>query len=162
MIQAASRGDRSARNSPCSWPRSTMRWSACERLRDLLHLALKLLAAPRHLAHEHAHDVRIVAPRPQDDRARLPQLLARRVVERLDRVDRPDHRAPHLAEDSFEDGVLRLEVVVDEPVGDACLLGDVAHTAGVVALLREGAHGCVEDLAAPYFLSGGTSGHSRH
>ena len=37
------------------------------------------------------------------------------------------------------------EVVVDEPVGDAGLVGDVRHAAGVEALAREHAHGGVED-----------------
>ena len=54
---------------------------------------------------------------------------------------------PHcLAEDRFEHGVLRAEVVVDEAVGDAGLLRDVADARGLVALRREDAHGRVEDL----------------
>jgi hypothetical protein len=35
--------------------------------------------------------------------------------------------------------------VVEEPVGDPRLLGDVADATGVVALPREDAHGRVED-----------------
>src|SRR6266545_1700097 len=130
-----------------------------ERERDLLDLALQLLAASRHFADEHAHDVRVVAPRPQDDRATLAQLLARRLLDLLDSVDRREHHRPHLAEDRFEDGVLRLEVVVDEPVGNSRFLGDVADAARVVALLRESPDGGVENLPAPLLLCRGARSH---
>ena len=130
-----------------------------ESVRDLLDLALELLAAPRHLAHEHAHDVRVVAPRSQHDRAALAQLLARRLLFVFDGVDRRDHHPPHVAEDRLEDGVLRLEVVVDEPVRDTSLLGDVAHAARVIALLGERSDGSIENLPAPLLLSSGARCH---
>ena len=38
--------------------------------------------------------------------------------------------------------------MVDEAVGDAGLVGDVGHAAGVEALAGEHAHGGVEDQAA--------------
>src|SRR5262249_6703601 len=118
------------------------------------------LAAARDLAHEHAHDVRVVAPRAEDNRAELPQLLTRRVVERLHPVDRGDHHPPHLAEDRLERGVLRIEVVVDLPVRASRLLCDVAHAARVLALPRKCPNGGVENLPTPFLLSGGTTCHS--
>src|SRR6266545_570496 len=132
-----------------------------ERVRDLLHLTLQLLAAPGNFAYQYADDVGIVTPRAQHDRAGLAQLLARLFLDLDDRVDRGDHHPPHLPEDRLEDGVFRLEVVVDEPVGDACLLGNVAHAAGVVTLPRERADSCVENLATPLLLGSRPSGHRR-
>jgi hypothetical protein len=41
-----------------------------------------------------------------------------------------------------------LEVVVDEPVGDAGLVGDVRDATGVETLTREDPHGGVEDQPA--------------
>ena len=38
--------------------------------------------------------------------------------------------------------------MVEQAVGDACLLGDVADAGGVVAVACEHAHGGVEDQAA--------------
>ncbi len=55
-------------------------------------------------------------------------------------------------EDGLEHGVLRVEVVVEEPVRDAGFLGDVADAARVKALAREHANGSVEDLT-PLVLS---------
>ena len=54
-------------------------------------------------------------------------------------------------EDRLEHRVLRVEVVVEEPVRDAGLLGDVADPARVESLAREHANGGVEDLT-PLFL----------
>ena len=56
--------------------------------------------------------------------------------------------APVLAEDGLEHGLLGREVVVEEPVRDARLLGDVADAGGVVAVAGEDADGGVEDEAA--------------
>ena len=55
---------------------------------------------------------------------------------------------PALEEEGVEHLVLGAEVVVDEAVGDARLVGDVRDAAAVEALAREHAHGGVEDLAA--------------
>ena len=55
---------------------------------------------------------------------------------------------PALQEQGVEHLVLGLEVVVDEPVGHARLVGDVGHAAGVEALAGEHAHGGVEDEIA--------------
>ena len=54
-------------------------------------------------------------------------------------------QAPALEEQRVEHLVLGAEVVVDEPVGDARLVGDVRHAAGMEALAREHAHRGVED-----------------
>ena len=56
--------------------------------------------------------------------------------------------APGVAEHRLEHLLLRGEVVVEQPVGDARLLGDVADAAVVVARAREDAHGGVEDQLA--------------
>ena len=53
---------------------------------------------------------------------------------------------------SFEDLVLGVEVVVDEAVGDARLVGDVGDAGGVEALAGEDGDGGVEDL--PAFVDG--------
>ena len=76
----------------------------------------------------------------------MAQLLARRLVGLLDPAERLEHVAPRVAEDRLEHLVLRLEVVVEEAVRDAGLLGDVADAARVVAAAREHADGGVEDL----------------
>ena len=60
-------------------------------------------------------------------------------------ADRLQQDVPALQEQRVQHLVLGLEVVVDEPVGDARLVGDVRHAAGVEALAREDAHGGVED-----------------
>ena len=49
---------------------------------------------------------------------------------RVDLGDRVEHDLPALGEERVEDLLLRLEVVVDEPVGDAGLVGDVGDAAG--------------------------------
>ena len=64
-----------------------------------------------------------------------------------------EHHVPALEEQRVEDLLLGGEVVVDEPVGDARLIGDVRHAAGVKPLAREHPHGGVEDH--PALLGGG-------
>ena len=66
----------------------------------------------------------------------------------VDVADRLEHDRPALEEQRVEDLVLGGEVVVDEAIGDAGLVGDVGDAAGVKALAREHAHGRVEDRAA--------------
>ena len=123
-----------------------------EDLADLVHALLHPRAA-RHLAYEHADEIGLAPPRPQagspspDGAAPLPAPRFLDVADRLQQV------RPRLAEDRLEDVLLRGEVVVDEPVRDACLLGDVADARRVVALPRERPHGGVEDLA-PLLLRG--------
>ena len=67
---------------------------------------------------------------------------------RVDLVDRGEQQVPALREERVEHLVLGLEVVVDEAVGDARLVGDVGHAARVEALAREHPHRRVEDQAA--------------
>ena len=69
-------------------------------------------------------------------------------VARVDLADRVEHDLPALEEERVEDLLLRVEVVVDEPVGHAGLVGDVGHAAVVEALAREHPDRRVEDHAA--------------
>jgi hypothetical protein len=108
--------------------------------------------AARHLEHEHAHEVRVPLPRAQQDLGDLAQLLTRRVARLLDAFDRLDQRAPRLAEDGAEHLLLRAEVVVQEAVRDARLLGDVADAARVVPLPGEDAHRRVQKQSALFLL----------
>ena len=66
----------------------------------------------------------------------------------LDRAEAPDELAPVLDEDRRKHLVLRGEVVVEEAVRDARVLGDVADARGVVAVLGEDADRGVEDERA--------------
>ena len=70
------------------------------------------------------------------------------ISRRVGLADRLQQHVPALQEQRVEHLVLGLEVVVDEAVGDARLVGDVRHAAGVEALAREDAHGGVEDQPA--------------
>ena len=63
-------------------------------------------------------------------------------------LDRAQKQRPALDEELVEDLVLGAEVVVDEPVGDAGLVGDVGDAGRVEALAGEDADRRVEDLAA--------------
>ena len=65
----------------------------------------------------------------------------------VDLLDRGQQQRPALGEELVQDLVLRLEVVVDEAVGDAGLVGDVRDAAGVEALAREDVDRRVQDLA---------------
>ena len=71
-----------------------------------------------------------------------------RLVGRLDRAEARDQGAPVLEEDRAQDVVLRGEVVVEQAVRDAGVLGDVADARAVVAVLREDANRGVEDALA--------------
>ena len=62
-------------------------------------------------------------------------------------MDRGEELAPGLAEDGLEQLVLGREVVVQEPVGDSGLLGDVPDPASVEALAREDAHSGLQNEA---------------
>ena len=59
-----------------------------------------------------------------------------------------NERTPVLDEDRAEDVVLRGEVVVEEPVRDTRVFGDVADPRAVVAVLGEHANGSVQDPRA--------------
>src|SRR4051812_10625890 len=127
---------------------------------DVVDLLLQVRAA-RNLAHHHPDEVGIVPPRAQQDLGDPAQLLVGRLVRFLDPLEPPEQLAPVLAEERCQHRLLGGEVVVEEPVRDARLLGDVAHTGGVVAVPREDADGSVDDqatllLARRLTVSGGT------
>ena len=75
-------------------------------------------------------------------------LSPRRALGGVGLRDRGEHHIPALQEQRVEDLVLGGEVVVDEPVGDAGLVGDIRDAAGVEPLPREHPHRGVEDHAA--------------
>ena len=67
-------------------------------------------------------------------------------------LDRRQQQRPALEEEFVEDLVLGVEVVVDEAVGDARLVGDVGDAGRVEALAGEDGDRGVEDL--PAFVDG--------
>ena len=71
------------------------------------------------------------------------------IVAVVDLLDRRQQQRPALDEELVQDLVLGVEVVVDEPVGDVRLAGDVGDAAGVEALAGEDADRRVEDLPPP-------------
>ena len=82
------------------------------------------------------------------------------ISRRVDLGDRVEHDLPALEEERVEDLLLGAEVVVDEAVGDARLVGHVRHAAVVEAALGEHAHAGVEDQAALVDRAGlGGGGH---
>ena len=83
------------------------------------------------------------------------QLVARGALGPIRLGDRREHHVPALEEQRVEDLVLGGEVVIDEPVRDPGLVGDVRHAAGVKALAREHPHRGVEDH--PALVGGGAS-----
>ena len=124
------------RNSPRSWPRDDDPLERLEGVRDLVDLAAELrrCARPRGRARGRGRG------RPARRRARSarPRRAGRaRARPPLDLLDRLEHPRPRAPEDRLEQILLRPEVVVDEPVGDAGLLGDVRDAARVVAGPRE-------------------------
>ena len=106
------------------------------------------MRAAGHLAHHHADEVGIVAPRAEQDLGDSAQLLVGRLVGLLDACEALEQLAPVLAEERREHLVLGREVVVEQAVRDAGLLGDVTDAGGVVAVAGEDADGSVEDEAA--------------
>ena len=110
----------------------------------LVDLLLQVWAA-RHLAHHHGHERRVVPPGAQEDLRDAAQLLVGRLVRRLDGVEALEQLPPVLAEDRLQHLLLGGEVVVEEPVRDARLLGDVPDARGVVAGAGEHPDGRVED-----------------
>src|SRR3954468_2378059 len=103
---------------------------------------------PRDLDDDDLHQVGVVAGGGDDEAGDGLQLLPRRPLPRVGLADDVEHDVPAFEEQGVQHGVLGREVVVDEPVGDARLVGDVRHAAGVEALAGEDPHGGVEDLAA--------------
>ena len=87
------------------------------------------------------------------------ELLARGCARCVRLGDRREHHVPALEKQRVEDLLLGGEVVVDQPVGDAGLVGDVRHPAGVEALAGEHPHRGVEDH--PALVGRGRAGHRR-
>jgi hypothetical protein len=102
----------------------------------------------RDLHDDHLHQVRLVVVGVDDEGRDEVELVARGHVLAVDLGDRVEHQLPALGEDLVEDLLLRAKVVVDEPVGDARLVGHVGHAAVVEAVAREHADAGVEDQAA--------------
>ena len=116
---------------------------------------------PGHLDDDHLHQVRVVAVGVDDEAGDRVQLLSRADRLPVDLLDRGEQQRPALGEQLVEDLVLGVEVVVDEPIGDPGLVGDVRDPAGVKALAREHVDRRVEDLAA-LVDRGGLSSMSAH
>src|SRR3954462_13503079 len=76
-------------------------------------------------------------------------MLTERDARRLDPLEIRLQKLPRLAEDRLEHLFLRTEVVIEQPVRDARLLGDVADARSTEALTREDAHRRIEQLAPP-------------
>src|SRR5712692_7449121 len=123
-MTAARRGSRSERNSPASCPRRTIRSSASN-------------ASP------------ISATRSCTCGLRATSRTSTRT---RSGSRRHEQVAPVLAEDGLEQLLLRGEVVVEKPVRDARLLGDVPDPARVVALPREDTDGGIEQQPALLLL----------
>ena len=87
------------------------------------------------------------------------ELLARAGAGAVGLLDRRQQQRPALDEEFVQDLVLGAEVVVDEPVGDPRLVGDVGDAGRVEALAGEDADGGVEDEAA--LVGGRRLGHQR-
>ena len=75
------------------------------------------------------------------------ELVARRDVAAADLLARLEQQRPALGEELVEHLVLGVEVVVDEPIGDAGLGRDVGDPRGVEALAGEDRDRGVEDRA---------------
>src|SRR3954452_24819334 len=97
----------------------------------------------RDLDDDDLHQVGVVAVGVDDERRDRVELLARRAVGRVELADDLEQDVPALEEERVEDLVLRAEVVVDQPEGDARLVGDVRDPAAVEALPGEDPHGGV-------------------
>src|SRR4051812_10574834 len=119
-------------------------------------VAAERVRGARDLDDDHLHQVRLVAVRVDDEAGDQVELVAcGDLLLAIDLGDRVEHDLPALGEERVEDLFLRPEVVVDEAVRDARLVGHVGDAAGVEATRREDADRCVEDLAA---LVGGRGG----
>ena len=145
--QLARRASTSRRKAPLPLPLLDDALHDREGLAHLVDSILELLA-PRHLADHDGDERRVVAPRSQEDLGDPLELVARRLVRRLDGAEAPDELTPVLHEDRAEHVVLRGEVVVEEPVCDTGIARDVRHSGTVIAVVREDADRSVEDQLA--------------
>src|SRR3954453_2488738 len=107
----------------------------------------------RDLDDDDLHQVGVVAVGLHDEARDVLELAPPRAVLRVGRADHVEQHVPALEEEGVEHLVLGGEVVIDEPVGAARLVGDVRDAARVEALAGEHLHGGVEDL--PALVAGG-------
>src|SRR5439155_23897538 len=104
------------------------------------------LRASRKFRHQHPTGLRRDEPRAEIDPREASQLLAKRNARDLDPLRLADERRPRLAEDRLQRLFLRAEVVVQQAVRDARLVGDVADAGRVESLGRKYPHGRLEEL----------------
>ena len=112
---------------------------------------------PRDLDDDHLHQLGLVPVGLDDEVRDAGELVARRDVAGPDLLARLDEQRPALGEELVEHLVLGVEVVVDEPVGDARLGRDVRDAGRVKALAGEDRDRGVEDRAA--LVGGGSLAH---
>src|SRR5581483_1130311 len=105
--------------------------------------------AARDLANHHPREIRRDEPRAEVERRERTKLLDERLAGRLDLRRLGDDRRPRLAEDRLEHVLLRAEVVVQQAMRDARLLGDVADTRSVEPLPREDADRGPHEIPSP-------------
>src|SRR5581483_1626176 len=107
------------------------------------------LGTARDLAHENAYELRRHQPRAEVDPREAPELFAQRYVRVLDALRVVLQEVPRVAEDRGEHFVLRAEVVVQEPVRDACFFRDVADASCMEPLAGEHTDRRVDELLLP-------------
>ena len=122
-----------------------IRCSAWKSRADLVD-AVAHLGAARHFANQDPHELWRHEPGAEVDPREPAQLLAQRHAGELDPLRVRDELRPRLAEDRLEHLVLRAEVVIEQAVGNARLLGDVADARLVEALARKDAHCGLQQL----------------
>ena len=96
--------------------------------------------------------VRVVAVGVDDERRDRAELLASLDVRPVSLGDRRQHHVPPFQKQRVENLLLGGEVVIDEPVGDPGLVGDIRNPAGVKTLPGKDPHRRVEDH--PTFVDG--------
>ena len=146
------RGDSRSRRGtlPVCWPRAMIRWIASIGFTSSPMRCW--ISALRAISRTSTRVTSGCTRQPPSRRCRdTLELLACGLVRRLDLVDLREQVAPRLAEDRVEHLVLRGEVVVEQSVRDARLLGDVTDARGVEALVREHPDGRVEN-ETPFLL----------
>ncbi len=123
------------------------RWIVENAAPNLVDLVVEV-RAPRHLAHHHAHEIGVVAPRPEKDLGDPPQLLVGGLGRALDAGEAPEQLPPVLTEQRCQDLLLGREVVVEQTVRDTRLLGDVSDARRVIPTPGEDPDRSVEDETA--------------
>src|SRR6188472_942463 len=138
----------SRRKTPASWPSATIFAIESYARRISARWVPEGVRRPSDLDDDHLHQLRVVAVGVDDEAGHGFELGTRRDLLVIGLLDRAEQQRPALAEELVEDLVLGLEVVVDEAVGDAGLVGDVGDPSRVEALAGENTDRRIEDLAA--------------